>query len=259
MALMRTFTVFVPFELVSEDDAVVARKLSGEDAIRTALEMDGSWTSHLREDEYETFRLYRWEPLAKKWPNDKRTRDTLSATVVKTVDHVRDRAYGMSMIVDQFMRRWSHYSKARVETDEAFDKRLLHVAKRREVHRLDKLIATDLIDASLAHGYVVTDVSGEEFERSADRTMILDLVLDVERIELVVERDGEQSWMRLIFGENGWDLVQDYTVDLGYLIDPIVEPLLPWKKRHRVDRCDEVDTAVQKPTGDLPGTENSPK
>lgn len=144
---------------------------------------------------------------------------------MKTADARRDRSLGMSMIVDQFLRTSGRYAKARVETDEEFDKRLLHVAKRREVRRLDKEIATKLIDALLADGYVVTDAFGEEFERSTDREAVLEVLLDVDLIELVVERNDEEPWMRLIFGENGWELVQDHTVDLGYLIDPVVETL----------------------------------
>jgi hypothetical protein len=226
----RAFTVFMPFEDICQDDVVVARNVSGAAAIKLALEHGGSWMARLWEDEYETFRLYRWEPQVKKWPGDNRRLDPLCATVVKTTDRGGDYARGMSMIVDQFLRRSGHYSKMRVLTDGEFDKRLLHVLKRREVHRLDRMIATQLVDALLAQGYVITDASGDEFERSVDRAAILDLLLDIERIELFVEKNDEESWMRLIFGENGWDLVQDYTVDLKHLIDPIVEPHLPWKR-----------------------------
>lgn len=35
----RTFTVFIPFEDVSQDDDIVARNLSGADAIKIALEI----------------------------------------------------------------------------------------------------------------------------------------------------------------------------------------------------------------------------
>ena len=181
-----------------------------------------------------------------------RAPEVLQATVVKTTDGARDRALGMSMIVDQFMRRSGKYSKAYVETDKAFDKRLLHVAKRREVHRLDKAIATALLDALLAEGYVVTDASYQEFERSTDREAILEILLDVDRIELVAERNGDESWLRLIFGENGWDLVQDYTVHLGYLIDPIVKPLLPWKRDRADRRNDGMKASSQLETQRMP-------
>lgn len=248
----RSFTVYVPRETIHEEDLVVARALSGPAAIKTALELDGSWSVHLWEDEYEQFRLYRWQPHANHWPHDARAPEVLQATVVKTTDGARDRALGMSMIVDQFMRRSGKYSKAYVETDKAFDERLLHVAKRREVHRLDKAIATALLDALLAERYVVTDASYQEFERSTDREAILETLLDVDRIELVAERNGEESWLRLIFGENGWDLVQDYTVDLGYLIDPIVEPLLPWKRDRADHRNDGMKASSQPETQRMP-------
>ncbi|TWI76457.1 hypothetical protein IQ16_00698 [Bradyrhizobium huanghuaihaiense] len=253
----RTFTVYLAPADIGDDHIVVAHNLSGLEAIKTALELGGAWGVHDWEDEYETFRLYRWRPHAKQWPKDGREPDSLYATVVKTTDRVRDRAVGMSMIVDQFLRQSRKYSKAHVETDHEFDKRLLHVAKRREVHRLDRVIATKLIDALLAEGYVVTDASYEEFERSADREAILEILLDVDRIELFVERNDEESWMRLIFGENGWDLVQDYTVDLGYLIDPIVEPLLPWK-RDRAGRREGSDALASSPEIP-PETERVPK
>jgi hypothetical protein len=138
----RSFTVYVPAETIHEDDVVVGRNLSGLDAIKTALELDGFWRAHPWEDEYKAFRLYGWRPHAKKWPEDQRQLDTLFATVIKTTDRARDRALGASMIVEQFMRRSGHFSKASVETDEEFEKRLVHIAKRREVHRLDKVIAT---------------------------------------------------------------------------------------------------------------------
>lgn len=242
----RMFTVYMPCETIHEDDVVVARNLSGADAIKAALELDGSWIAHPGEDEYGTFRLFSWRPHARKWPEDRRRLDTLSATVIKTADYAKDHALGTSMIVDQFIRRSGHYSKARVEADEDFDRRLRHVAKRREAHRLDKLIATALVDALLADGYVITDASYEEFERSTDRDAILAFLFDIEIIELIVEKGDEQSWMRLIFGENGWDLVQDHTVDLGYLIDPIVGPFLPWN-RTDADRHDGSDALASNP------------
>jgi len=240
----RRFTVYLPSADIGGDHVVAARNLPGLDAIKTALELSGRWSVHLRDDEYEAFRLYRWQPHAKQWPHEGRTPEVLHATVVRTTDSARDRALGVSMIVDQFMRRSGKYSKAHVETDEAFDERLLHIAKRREVHRLDMAIATALIDALLAEGYAVTDASYEEFERCTDREVILELLLDVDRIELLVDRNGEESWLRLIFGENGWDLVQDHTADLGYLIDPIVEPLLPlWKPDRAAGRDHGFETA----------------
>ncbi|WLA83207.1 hypothetical protein [Bradyrhizobium elkanii] len=230
MSDARKYTIYVPNEIIGKDDVVVARNLSGPDAIKTALEHSGSWTALLHEDDYGSFRLYRLSPLAKKWPHDKRRLDTLCATVVKTADRARDEAFAMSMIVDQFVRRSRHYWKGWVETDDEFDERLLRAAKRRQVRRIDREIATKLVDALLADGYVVTDALSGEFEYCTDRKKILAYLFEVDMLELIVEKNDQEFWIRLIFGESGWDLIQDYTVDLAYLIDPIVEPYLPWNQ-----------------------------
>ncbi len=166
------FAVYLPAADTGDDHVIVAVNLRGPDAIRTEIEVGGSWRVHDREDEHETLRLYHLRPYARESPYQDGL-DALYATVAKTADTVRDRAPGMSVIVDQFLRKGDTSSKARLETDEEFDKRLLHAAKRREVHRLDKEIATRLFDAPLTDGYVVTDASGEEFERYADREAIL--------------------------------------------------------------------------------------
>lgn len=47
----QTYTIYIPFEDISKDDVVVARNLSGLDAIKMALEHSGSWSAHLCEDE----------------------------------------------------------------------------------------------------------------------------------------------------------------------------------------------------------------
>jgi len=66
------FTVYIPCETIHEDDVVVARNLSGADAIKGGARtrrFPGS--PHPGEDEYETFRLFRaGDQHAKKWPED---------------------------------------------------------------------------------------------------------------------------------------------------------------------------------------------
>ena len=52
----------------------------------------------------------------------------------------------------------------------------------------------------------------------------------------MVTRKGEESWISLIFGEAGWDVIADFTTDLEYLIDPIVEPHLPWNRPGSTER-----------------------
>jgi hypothetical protein len=91
-------------------------------------------------------------------------------------------------------------------------------------------ISAKLVDAFIAGGYTITcDLNDfdPEFKRSADRDGILAYMWDVEIVELHVHKGKTRGWLRLIFDENGWDLVQDYTVDLEHIVEPICEPYLP--------------------------------
>jgi hypothetical protein len=83
--------------------------------------------------------------------------------------------------------------------------------------------------------------SEPEFVRSSDRDGILDYMWQVEIVEMWAHKGKSRGWVRLIFDEEGWDLVQDYTESLGRLIDPIVEPYLPWNQPN----ADELDHGIR--------------
>jgi hypothetical protein len=105
--------------------------------------------------------------------------------------------------------------------------------------RIDKEISTKLVDALLADGYTITcDLRDDECEfiRSVDRDRILEHMWDVEEVEMYVYKWKYRGWLRLIFGESGWDLIQDYSDELGYLIDPIVEPYHPDNRPNTEER-----------------------
>ena len=104
--------------------------------------------------------------------------------MIRTADAERDKAIGLDMIAAQFMRCNHLYWNGRVETDEGFDKRVRRVAEAREVRRIDREIATKLVDAFLADGYSITcDLQDHEpeFERSTDRDGILEYLGTVQR------------------------------------------------------------------------------
>jgi hypothetical protein len=101
------------------------------------------------------------------------------------------------------------------------------IAERRRVQATDREITTKLIDALIFDGYLITCCIRQDdpdFKRSVDREGILELLFDLDLAELRVEKDGKRSWIMLVFGESGWDVVADYSVDLEGIIDPIVEP-----------------------------------
>lgn len=228
----RTYTAYIPVDDVEKDDLVIARGLSAPEAMKIAFGYKNAWHSHLTQDDYGTFVLYEWRAQLRKESGPPIT-ERLHATVVSTGDVDHDRTSALNMIAAQFLRSNHRYWDGRIESDGDYDKRLARVAGKREVRRIDREIAIKLIDAFLSDGYVITcDLQEDdpEFKRSTDREGILDYLWQVETAQLAVHKNGERSWVSLIFDESGWDVINDYSVDLERIVDPICEPYLPWNQ-----------------------------
>jgi hypothetical protein len=197
--------------------------------MKIAFGYEDGWRIHVAEEDYGSFLHYEWRACPKKKVSDLSYTERLHATVLRTSDPTRDKGMAMEMIAAQFIRFNHRYWEGRVESDEAYDRRERRVAEKREVRCIDKEIATKLVDAVLADGYTITrDLMEDypEFQRSTDRDAILDYMWQVEMVEMHVHKGKSRSWLRLIFDESGWDLFQDHSDSLSYLIDPIVEPYL---------------------------------
>lgn len=227
----QAYTAYIPVDDIDEDDLVIARNLSGAEAMKIAFGHQDGWNVHLDETDHGWFMHYRWRAHPNNRPLDRSWTERLQATVIRSDDAFRDKAVALEMIAAQFLRQNQNiFWSGRVETDDEFDKRLRRVAEKREVRRIDKEISTGLVDALLADGYTITcDLIEDdpEFKRSIDRNGILQHMWQVETVEMRVHKGKSQAWLRLSFDESGWDLIQDYSEKLGYLIDPIVEKYLP--------------------------------
>ena len=172
--------------------------------MKIAFGYGDGWNVRLDEDNYGSFTLYTW------WAYPRKTAhpwsDHLQVTVARTAQPEFDKLVAMDMIAAQFLRRQTVYWDGRVTTDEEFDKRLKRVAEWREVQRVDREIATKIVDELLREGYTITcdlqDVE-PEFHRSTDRNGILDYMWQVEIVEMRVHRGKSAGWLRLIFGELG--------------------------------------------------------
>jgi hypothetical protein len=229
----QTFTLYLPEDYIEKDDTVIARGLSATEAMKVVFGYEGGWKTNVHETDYGSFTLYVWAATPDKRPSERSFTERLHATVVRTADAERDRAIALDMIAAQCIRCNHLYWDGRVQSDQDFDKRLRRVAQAREVRRIDREIATKLIDALLADAYTITcDLCDREpeFKRSTDRDGILNYMWEVEMVEMWVHKGKKRGWLRLIFDENGWDLVQDYTVNLEHIVDPITEPYLPWNQ-----------------------------
>ena len=229
--MSETYTAYIPVDDIDEDDLVIARNLSGAEAMKIAFGYEDGWNVHIDETDYGWFMKCQWRAHPNNRPPDRSWTERLQATVIRSNDHSRDREVALEMIAAQFLRQNQHiFWSGRIETDREFDKRLRRVAEKREVRRIDMEISAKLVDALLADGYTITcDLREDdpEFKHSTDRKGILDHMWQVETVEMHVHKGKSRSWLRLIFDESGWDLIQDYSETLDYLVAPIVEPYLP--------------------------------
>jgi hypothetical protein len=82
-------------------------------------------------------------------------------------------------------------------------------------------VATDLIAA----GYLITVDDGEDepVQKSADVDAIMDAAFAVDEAYLYVYSPAGQAkcgFVRLIFGNTGWDVISDYGTDLEEVLKP---------------------------------------
>jgi len=240
MTKTQTYTAYIPSDDIEDDDLVIARQLSSVEAMKIAFGYQGRWSTHLIEDDFGSFVLSTWSVHPKAENARRGSAPPLQATVVCAGQPELEKLKALDMIAAQFLRWQTPYWNGRVVLDAEYDKRLERVAERREVRRIDREIATRLVDAFLGDGYTITcDLQDDEpeFVRSTDRNGILEYMWQVEWVELNVHKGNSRGWLRLIFDENGYDLVQDYTVDLEHIVEPICEPY--WQ------RADEEDVGVR--------------
>lgn len=215
----------------AEGDAeAVAVDVERMEAVKIITEHGGR-TSQVTECEYDNFRLYEFRLFGK--PDDIQNLTVLTATVTKTEDKAVDRALAEDILAVQFLERSRRYWNGSVYSAQDYAKLMERQAERQAVRRVEREIATKLIGALISAGYVIScDISDDvlEFDHSTDREGILAYLFQLEMAELHVFKEGSRAWLRLIFGEDGWDVVQDYSASLEPLIDPIVESYLPWNQ-----------------------------
>jgi ribosomal protein L35AE/L33A len=91
---------------------------------------------------------------------------------------------------------------------------------RQEIERqIIQRIVTDALEA----GFQLTvDDGGDQpsVKRSTDQAAIMGAVMLTDEDRLYYSKPGEplQGWVRLIYGNDGWDVVNDYTTNLEPLL-----------------------------------------
>lgn len=219
------YTLYIENKDLDSDDQVVGASLTVAEAAKVIREFGGA-KPRFDVTNYPSF--YSLEMIH--FHSEKGYRSVIAATVPNTVNNAHDHRVAMQMIDEQIVRRHKELWPGRISTDAEFRSRLERVAERRGVQAIDREITTKLVDALIAAGYVITCCTRDEepeFQRSVDRAGILNLLFDLDMAELHVHKDGKCSWIMLIFGEAGWDVVADYSANLESLIEPLVDPYQP--------------------------------
>jgi hypothetical protein len=218
------YTLWLERPELDDDDEVLGTGLTVQGAAKLVREYGGT-TPRFDATEYAEFRSFEMIHFH----SVEKYRSVIAATVPKSFEFAADERAAMRMIDEQIVHRHKELWSGRISTDAEFRSRLERVAERRGVQAIDREITTKLIDTLIAAGYVITCCIRDyepEFKRSVDRAGILDLLFDLDMAELHVHRNGKRSWIMLIFGEAGWDVVADYSADLEELIEPVVDPYL---------------------------------
>lgn len=222
------YTLFVAKSNAMDDDVVIASGVTLAQTAKAIRERDGL-IAFISDRDYRDFRSFELRKLDGRM----RPKVVIGATVPKTLDPASDRQAAEKLINVQVVERAHDFCALTAVTDQEFDQRTKLKADRRATKALEEAIVTQLVDTLLVEGYRITACASWDsprFRNSKRRDAILKHLFALEIADLLVTLDKTESWISLIFGESGWDTIADYGIDLAHLIEPIVEPHLPWNK-----------------------------
>lgn len=224
------------YTLCSRDNegvySVVATGLSARRAAMAIVENGGEWQPALGMTEHRTtdtpfrsFTLRRHN--LRNWTTD---RYVITATVPMTGDAAADEEAAWPIIEAQILADPKMYCKLTVFADSKWAEHLLRKAERARVVDLDRLIIAGLITALVDDGWTICGNTLDDdpaLERSTDVDKIVDEFTGYDMVEFVARRGADRAWARLILGESGWDVVQDYSVSIESYVDAVTAPYLP--------------------------------
>lgn len=94
----------------------------------------------------------------------------------------------------------------------------------RKRQNIEVRIVKQIVKDALAAGYALSvDDGGDEvaLSQSTSRKDALDALMNTDEDRLIVERFDrttgariESGWVRLVYGNDGWDVINDYTLNL---------------------------------------------
>lgn len=90
---------------------------------------------------------------------------------------------------------------------------------------LERTICREIVEALTADGFALTLVTLDYGE--GEEPFSYDLLFDLDECSLVARKGNTVSFVFFVFGNDGWDVVCDYTMGLDTLITNITDKYVP--------------------------------
>jgi len=91
--------------------------------------------------------------------------------------------------------------------------------------KIEKKIARKFVKVALANGYTISvDNGGDEceLENSTDLRKIMAAMFATDEEHLLLTKDGKRvGWVYFVYGNDGWDVIADYTTNLESLMPEV--------------------------------------
>lgn len=93
----------------------------------------------------------------------------------------------------------------------------MNVTTRQRIER--KIIRRIVVDAIL-HGYAVSVSNGEELVQGYTRDVqaVMRAIMTTDDDTLFFHRGGDRGWVRLVYGNDGTDVIQDYSCKIAHVV-----------------------------------------
>lgn len=86
--------------------------------------------------------------------------------------------------------------------------------KRRQ--KVERMIVRRIVTDAIRLGYTVDVNDGEEVTVMASTSVrkVMAAVMTTDEDYLILHKGKKRGWVRLVYGNDGWDVVNDYTTNL---------------------------------------------
>jgi hypothetical protein len=103
--------------------------------------------------------------------------------------------------------------------------------KRRQTERI---IVRSILTKAKREGYAISLDNGEEIIKLSPLTVkaMIEECFSVDDEALLLEKDGKKGWVRLVYGNTGFDVICDYSPRLDDFLDTILEKSLYHERKY---------------------------